>query len=371
MKNTAKAMRTGLTSFIYMFCSVLLFACQTSSTPTGDLEEKVDAYMQAHVQQKTFMGSLLIAQGGKILFKKGYGMANMEHQIAHTPQSKFRLGSISKQFAATAIMQLQEESLLSVHDPIKKYLSDYPHGETITIHHLLTHTSGIPSFTSFPEYRKMMVKSLSLDEIIATFKDKPLEFQPGEKHKYSNSGYILLGYIIEKTSGLAYADYLQKNILKPLGMASSGYDYNHIILPRRASGYAQAKGEFINASYIDMKIPHAAGALYSTVEDLYIWDRALYTEKILSSKSLEQMFTPFKDNYAYGWNVRELFDHKIIWHGGGINGFVTYFARFPEDDACIIALCNLEGSQMRKISRDLPAILFGEPYEMPTGKNDN
>lgn len=370
MKIPAKYIRASWILFVCTFCFTLLLTCQSSPTPSGDLEAKVDAYIQVHLQQKTFSGSILMARGDHILLKKGYGMANLEHNVVNTPKTKFRLGSITKQFTATVIMQLQEKGLLQINDPIKNYYPDYPHGEIIAFHHLLTHTSGIPSFTGFLEYGEMMIKPLSLEEIISTFKDKPLEFEPGEKFKYSNSGYVLLGYLVEKISGQPYAEYIQKNIFEPLEMINSGYDYNHMVLPNRASGYSLNKDEFINAAYIDMKIPHGAGAIYSTVEDLYIWDRALYTERILSKDSLEKMFTPFKSNYAYGWSVRDLFDRKLIGHSGGINGFVTNIARFPDEDACIIVLSNLDRSQMSKISLDLAAILFGEPYELPIKKKE-
>jgi CubicO group peptidase (beta-lactamase class C family) len=296
-------------------------------------------------------------------------MADIELDVPNTPKTKFRLGSITKQFTSMLILQLQDKGLLNVNDRLTKYIPDYPDGDKITIHHLLTHTSGVPSFTGFPDYTKVMVQPLKPEEIIALFKNKPVEFDPGTKYRYSNSGYILLGYILEKVSDKPYDLLLQENIFKPLGMTDSGYDWNQVIVKNRASGYSMDKGELANASYIDMHIPYAAGALYSTVEDLYTWDRALYTDKLLSSESMDKMFTPFLNNYAYGWNVSELFGRKLISHGGGINGFVTYIARFPDDDACIIVLSNLTASRTGQIYRDLAAILFGEQYELPKEKN--
>ena len=337
-----------------------------TSYAAPNIASKADKYINAYVKQQRFSGSVLIAKNGKFLLSKGYGMANYEHDIPNTPKTKFRLGSITKQFTAMAIMQLQEKGLLNVNDPITKYIPGYPEtGEKITIHNLLTHTSGIPNFTMFPDYRETVMLHSPIEKTIARFKDKPLEFTPGEKFNYSNSGYILLGYIVEKVSGKPYETYLKENIFQPLGMSNTGYDDHSPIIKNRASGYSIGTEELINAPYIDMSIPHAAGALYSTVEDLYLWDRALYIEKLVSKTSLNKMFTPFKENYGYGWGITEAFKRKLISHGGGIEGFVTNIDRFVNDDVCIIVLSNNETSPVGQISKDLAAIIFGEKYELP------
>ncbi|MFW6160982.1 MAG: serine hydrolase domain-containing protein, partial [Acidobacteriota bacterium] len=332
--------------FLAVILTIFFISCtEPAKAPVNEFEAKVVEYLNAHVELRTFNGSVLIAKNGQILFSRGFGMANFELDVPNTPKTKFRLGSVTKQFTAMLIMQLEEKGKLSVDDPLAKYIPDYPNGNKITIHHLLTHTSGVPSFTGFPEYKEIQVQPLSLEEIIALFKEKPLEFEPGAKHAYSNSGYILLGFILEEVSGKPYDLLLRENIFDPLGMNDSGYDWNKLILKHRASGYSIDKGEFVNDSYIDMHIPHAAGALYSTVEDLYTWDRALYTERLLTRDSLDKMFTPFLENYAYGWGVGELYGRKRISHGGGINGFVSNISRFPDDDACIVILSNLTASR--------------------------
>ena len=346
-----------------------MITMQILSIPTTEtaqeVESKVDEYIGAYLKMRQFSGSILIARDGEILLKKGYGMANYEHDVPNTPETKFRLGSITKQFTSTAIMQLQEKGLLNVNDPIKKYITDYPNGEKITIRHLLTHTSGIPSFTSFPDYRETMMLLSPVEKTIERFKDKPLEFTPGEKYKYSNSGYILLGYIVEKVSKKPYEEYLKENIFQPLNMTNTGYDHHSPLMRHRASGYSLSSDGLINAPYIDMSIPHGAGALYSTIEDLYIWDRTLYTEKLVSKSSLDKIFTPFKENYGYGWQITESFNHKHISHGGGINGFSTYISRYVDDDVCIIVLSNFERSPTQRISKDIAAIVFEEKYELP------
>jgi len=294
---------------------------------------------------------------------KGYGLADREHGVPCGPETKYRLGSLTKQFTAMLVMQLQELGKLSTDDMLSKYIPDYPNGDKITVHNLLTHTSGVPNFTSFPDYADTMMIPASLEELIARFKDKPLDFQPGEKFSYSNSGYILLSYIVEKTGGKRIEELLREMILDPLGMKNTGCDHNADILPHRARGYAVAgPGKVVNAPYIDMSIPSGAGAMYSTVGDLLIWDRALYTDRLISKSSREKMFTPFLNGYAYGWAISET-GRKKIAHGGGINGFMTYIERFVDDDVLIVSLCNIESPYVSKVRRALPAIVFGERYE--------
>src|SRR4051812_11811550 len=271
----------------------------------GALASKVEEYMDARVKRDHFSGSVLIARDGKVLFSRGYGMANLEHDVPNTPQTKFRLGSITKQFTAMAILILQERGKLKVEDKVKKYLPDAPKAwDEITIRHLLTHTSGIPNYTAYPEFLKTLPVRVTLKELIAKFKDRPLDFKPGETFRYSNSGYVVLGQVIETAAGEGYASFLNKTIFTPLGMKDTGYDSLEPIIKHRASGYTRRLGiALTNCDYVDMSIPHAAGALYSTVEDLLKWDQALYTEKLVPRKSLEAMFTPFKDNYGYGWGI--------------------------------------------------------------------
>lgn len=346
----------------------LVFLLLSLVAVAQDAAQKADELINAYVKQGGFSGSVLVAQNGKVILSKGYGMANYEWDIPNTPQTKFRLGSITKQFTSMCIMQLAEKGLLKTEDPLSKYIPEYPKevADKITIHHLLTHTSGIFNLTSDKEFDKTMrVHMKSLNEVIALFKEKPLDFEPGTKYSYSNSGYILLTAIVEKVSGKPYEQYLKENILQPLGMNNTGYDRSDAILKNRAAGYDNAGGQIKNASFIDTSIPSGAGAMYSTTEDLYLWDRALYTEKLVKKATMERIFTPDKNNYAYGWNVDEQFKHKRITHNGGINGFNAHLARFVNDDACIVVLSNRIPSDAGKIGRDLAAILFNEKYSLP------
>jgi len=349
---------------------VLLLAV-TGAAQTPVLVERqvatADEYLSRLVKDKQFSGAALVVRDGKVVLSKGYGMADLENDIANSPQTKFRLGSITKQFTATAIMMLQERGKLSVQDPACKYLENCPEAwKAVTVRHLLTHTSGIPSYTGLPDFRKTMSMPATLAELTDRFRNRPLEFQPGEKFSYNNSGYILLGSIIEKVSGEDYESFLRRNIFEPLKMASTGYDHTSEVLKGRASGYLLNGDKLDNAPFLDMSLPHAAGALYSTVEDLYLWDQALYSEKLLSKKSFAEMYTPFKNNYAYGWGVNDQYGMRRISHGGGINGFATFIARYPEQQSTIIVLSNFQHSSPAFISDRLARIFFADKMKLPT-----
>jgi CubicO group peptidase (beta-lactamase class C family) len=331
-----------------------------------DATSKYDEYLDACVRVRHFSGAVLVLRDGMPIFSKGYGLANAEHQVSNTPETKFRLGSITKQFTAMAILILQERGKLALEDPIGKYLDDAPKTwEAVTIHHLLTHTSGIPSYTSDPEYVKKMAQPETVKTMIQRFRDKPLDFKPGEKFQYSNSGYFLLGAIIEKVSGQSYEAFLKEAIFDPLDMKDTGYDHPSTVLAHRASGYTR-KGEVLqNAEYLDMAQPYAAGSLYSTTLDLAKWDRALNDGALISGESMTRMFTPEKNDYAYGWSVSTRSNRKEIAHGGGINGFATDIVRYPDQKVCVVVLCNVLPANPGKIARDLAAIAFGEPVGLP------
>jgi len=330
------------------------------------IRSEAEAYLQAQVAIHHFNGSVLLARGDEVLFANGYGLANAEFDIPNTTQTKFRLGSVTKQFTAMAVLLLQEQGKLSVDDLVSKHVSDTPETwKDITIHHLLTHTSGIPSFTSLPSYMSSMPLPSTPKQTLDRVRDLPLEFTPGEKFNYSNSGYVLLGQIIEAASGMSYEAYLQESIFRPLEMNSTGYDHHETVLPQRASGYHRSGGQLENALYLDMTIPYAAGGLYSTVEDLHRWSKALDEGKLISAEAQAKMFTPVHENYGYGWSIDEQFGRQRVSHGGGINGFVTYVVRFPKDNVFAAVLCNVEQSDPGGIGNDLAAIALGEKYEIP------
>ncbi len=347
---------------------VLLLASSVLAITAQDVPTKLDEFLRAHAKLKGFMGTVLVAKDGRIILEKGYGFANIELNVPNTPENKFRLGSITKQFTAASVMQLEEQGKLSINDAACKYIDTCPDAwKAVTIQHLLTHTSGIPSYTNMPGFAtpKVMRIPLSPLEIVMLSKDKPLDFPPGEKWSYDNTGYVLLGYILEKVSGRNYADYVKEHIFDKLDMTSSGYDDTRAILAGRAAGYDRTPKGYRNADYLDMSLPYSAGSLYSTVDDLFRWDRALYTDKIVSRKSYATMTTSVKNDYGFGLQLAPMFKRKQMGHGGGINGFSTCVNRFPDDDAVVIVLSNVVSTNACSIGLGLSAILFGEKFDMP------
>ena len=343
----------------------------TSFCLAQDSIPRMEQVVRSYVDAKQFMGSVLVDLDGKTLLSKSYGSANLEWDIPNSPSTKFRLGSITKQFTAACILLLEERGKLKVEDPVKKYMPDAPAAwDKVTIFNLLTHTSGIPSFTGFPDYHSTEAIATTPEQLVARFRDKPLEFQPGEKWNYSNSGYVLLGYLIEKISQESYRQFVQENIFNPLRMKDSGYDSNSEIILHRASGYMPGPKGMTNAGYIDMTIPLSAGALYSTTEDLLRWEQGLMSGKLLNPSSIEKMTTPFKNDYAFGLGVHTANGHRLIDHGGGIEGFNTFLAYYPEDKLTVVVLANLNGQAPDAIASKLAAVAHGENVVLPSERKE-
>jgi len=321
-----------------------------------------------------FNGSVLVTDNGKVLYQKGFGLANMEWNIPNSPDTKFRLGSITKQFTATLILQLVEQGKIRLDGKLTDYLPDYRKdtGDKVTIHNLLSHTSGIPSYTSLPGFFQNVSRNpFTVDDFIKKYASGELEFEPGTKFVYDNSGYFLLGAIIEKVTGKPYEQVLKENIFDPLGMKNSGYDRWGTILNKRATGYARTAKGFQTAAYLDMSIPYAAGSLYSTVEDLYLWDQALYGDKVPSAKSKELMFKPNLNNYGYGFVITKAtlapptkLAVPVIQHNGGINGFSTTIVRMTNEKRLIVLLDNAEdGQHLGEITLGIMSVLYDQPVE--------
>jgi CubicO group peptidase (beta-lactamase class C family) len=352
-------------------------------------DSKIDRILNFLTERESFTGAVLVARNGEILLSKGYGLADRDKNLPNTPQMKYRLGSITKQFTAMAILMLQAQNKLRVQDPVCRYIPECPATwQDITIHHLLTHTSGIPDFTDFPDYETTKATPSSPLQTIARFKDRPLDFKPGEEWSYSNSGYIVLGYIIEQASGQSYETFLQKNIFEPLQMKNTGYDHNDGSL---ATGYTGFYDRWEKADNIDMTIPYAAGGLYSTIEDLYRWDQVLYTEQLVPQDLLNLMFTaqaktPISSlSYGYGWFVGKMNNHQVVSHGDGIlnsvavsrsytsnsgngpqgnndiEGFATEIRRYTDDKVTIIILSNRDTTNVGTLSDQIAQLVLGEP----------
>ncbi len=343
-----------------IFASVIVFAAPPAAA--------IDGFVARYQELGLFNGSALVADQGQVVLKKGYGLANMEWNISNAPDTKFRLGSVTKQFTATLILQLVEQGKIDLGAPVARYLPDYPGrtGDRVLIRHLLTHTSGIPGYTEVPAWGAKMRDPYTPAKFIDFFSKLDLFFEPGSHFSYSNSGYFLLGVILEKVTGQPYEKLLRERIFAPAGMSDTGYDSTEPLLPKRAAGYDKTfDGKYVNTGYLDMSQPYSAGSLYSTVEDLYRWDQTLYADKILSAASKERMFTPGLSNYGFGWQITKKDGVTTIEHGGGINGFNTVITRNPESKRLIVLLNNTGPAPLNAMAAGIRAILDSKTPDMP------
>ncbi len=373
--NRTPAWQPGRLPQAMFVCAMILLSLQGHGLAQSQSQKSanIDEVMTLANKYRLFNGSVLVAENGKVIYKKGLGLANMEWNIPNTPETRFRLGSITKQFTATLILQLVEQGKIKLDGKLSDYLPDYRKdvGEKVTVHQLLSHTSGIPSYTGLPGFFNNVSRNpYSVDEFVKKYASNDLEFEPGSKFSYNNSGYFLLGAIIEKVTGKPYEQVLKEKIFEPLGMKNTGYDHHATLIQKRASGYEKTADGYVNAAYLDMSLPYAAGSLYSTVEDLYLWDQALYTERVLSTQSKDLMYKPNLENYAYGWAITKakLGTETVpqIGHNGGINGFNTLILRFPVQKNLIVLLDNTsQGGSLDRLSKALTNILYDQPYDLP------
>jgi CubicO group peptidase (beta-lactamase class C family) len=340
--------------------------------PNPTQQKEMEAFVQAHLATGKFMGAVLVARGDEVLLQEGYGKANLELDVPNSPETAFRLGSLTKQFTAAAILQLQDQGRLNVNDTLDKYLPDAPHAGEVTLSQLLSHSSGIPDPPELAEGSNGSGLRLAhtVDEMISRVMGQPLEFTPGSQYKYCNICYMILGRVIEEVSGQSYADYLAQHIFQPAGMTATGIDEASRVLPHRASGYTWNGETYSNSEFVDLSNVGAAGVLYSTVGDMYKWDRALYSDKLLSTAAREAFFTPRiskgdGSSYAYGWAIKETPGHTLAEHSGGVNGFVTFVIRDPATELYVVVLSNVENPAALDVAQGLAAMAYGEPYDMP------
>lgn len=340
----------------------LTFVALAARSRGAEATARMEEIVQRQVTAKQFTGAVLVAKRGATLFDRAYGPANREWDIANTPATHFRIGSITKQFTAVAILLLEERGKLKLTDPVSAHMSDAPAAwSKITFHHLLTHTSGIPNVTNDPEFIVWKNSPTTVIQMVGRFRDLPLDFPAGTRHAYSNSNYLVLGLVVEKLAGgQRFGDFLREHVLDPLGLKDSGFDSNQRILPRRATGYERSGEEFFNASHSDMSVPHAAGAMYSTTHDLWRWAEAIFGDKLLTPASRAKLLTPEKENYALGVRVSVSYGRKMIDHGGSIAGFSSFLAHYPDDGVTVVVLSNLETRIAADLGRQLAAAAFGD-----------
>jgi len=341
---------------------LLLFSfiagAQKKSTPS------IGAYMKAQEQFNEFSGVVYVVKGGKTLYKKAFGTANREWDVPNTISTRFRLGSITKQFTATSILQLVSRKKLALTDHLSRFYPDFPKGDSVTIHMLLNHTSGIRSFTSVAGFGKVEGLPLAKDSIIALFKNEPYDFSPGSSYAYNNSAYFLLATIIEKLSGLSYEQYVQQNILGPVGLKNTGVEKTDSIMKNNAAGYRLRENGWRKARPIALEIPLGGGNMVSNVEDLYRWQRALYKENFIADSLYKKMITPYLSNYGYAMDVDSLGSYKRLGHDGNIPGFASYCYYYPDADLSVIVLSNKQGG-VQWLGQALAAVVLNMEVETP------
>jgi len=335
---------------------------------TQTLEENIDQLLEAKYKPNEPGAVTLIYKNGEVIYRKAFGNANLELGIAMTPVNVFEIGSITKQFTAISILMLMEQGKLNLEDEITKFIPDYPTSDkTITVHHLLNHTSGIKSYTSMESFMKNARIDMTPTELINVFKNEPMNFDPGENFLYNNSGYILLGYIIEVVSEQSYADFIEKNIFEKLGMKKSYYGSMSKLIKNRASGYQNRNG-YINADYLSLTLPYAAGSIMSTVDDLLIWQKALNTNQLITRTSYEKAIhgSTLNDgehiSYGYGLMEGDINGSVSISHGGGIFGYTTHGIYLPEEDVFVSILTNCSCNSPSGVTNKIAALVIGKPF---------
>lgn len=360
---------------LYPVSTVAAFKCCTVARPpqdtTASLSRKLDEYLSSAARQYHFNGTALVARQGKILLHKGYGWRDASLGARNDTNTVFPILSMTKSFTATIVLCLQEQGELSVNDPLSKYFPDFPKGDKIRLRHLLNHTSGIYNYTNDigKEDSAIICYPVAKQRILDIFYNKPLEFKPGKEFSYNNSGYFLLGMIIEKVTGKTYEQVVREQIFQPLGMTRSGFDFIHLPEQIKARGYDRltAEGQLPSNPW-DSTVSYAAGSIYSTTRDMYKWAKAVAGQQLISADSWKQAFTPYLDRYGYGWWIDTLFGHKFVTHSGGGFGFMSNLAYYPEEDVTIILFNNFGdyGQSLSQINTGLSAIVFNRPYDLWT-----
>ncbi|MFD2562097.1 serine hydrolase [Aquimarina rubra] len=351
--------------------TLLLFCICTLAfltTKAQNLEKEIDEIVSSMYTLEEPGISILVAKDGKPLYRKAFGKANLELDVPLKPENVFEIGSITKQFTAVAILMLQEQGKLQIEDEITKYIPDYPtNGKKITIHHLLNHTSGIKSYTGMDSFMKSARTDMTPTELIDVFKNEPMDFDPGEEFRYNNSGYILLGYIIEVITGDTYENFIEKNIFEKIGMNSSYYGSMSELIKNRASGYKPEGDNYLNADYLSLTLPYAAGSLMSTVDDLLKWQNAISANTFIKRTSLEKAINGSKlnngeeINYGYGWGKVNIQGAKGYAHSGGIFGYTTNGIFLEDENVYVIGLTNCTCKNVGEITMKVAATVIGKP----------
>ncbi|WP_132066324.1 serine hydrolase domain-containing protein, partial [Aquimarina spinulae] len=344
-----------------------LMICFVSGVQAQTINDKIEEMMQKHVELDQFSGTVLLAKEGKILYQKAFGDANKSYQIKNNIDTKFNIASMGKMFTGVSIMQLEEQGKLNINDPVIKYLKDFPFGNKITIHHLLSHTSGLSNYMRHKVYRANRGKRYVINDIIPFIYEQKLEFDiPGKKFAYSNSGMVVLGAIIEKISGQSYSEFITQNIFIPAKMNNTQMRFWDDVVENRALGYLKSiSGKYTNTIYTNSS-PQSDGGILSTVKDMLKFDQALYTSLLINENSKKKLFTNVIPKVTYGlaFQIENKNNNRVVGHGGGLPGFSSYFSRYLDDKYTIIALSNYDMIS-RNIVYYIEDILYNKKYQLP------
>jgi CubicO group peptidase (beta-lactamase class C family) len=362
--NTKKINSKNILFATCLFINLSLVGQQTTGLT---ISQKLDEYLNSANAVYKFNGSALIAKKGTILLAKGYGFKNVSAHLRNDTSTIFQIGSITKSFTAIVILKLQEEGKLSVYDKLNKFFPGFPKGDKITIQNLLTHTSGLHNYTDIigEEDSAIVCYPVSRERVLEVFENKGLLFKPGKKFEYSNSGYYLLGMIIEKVTGKQYETVVREMIFDPLLMNQSGFDYKKADEINKAQGYIILNSDSVRTNRtVDSTVYYSAGSMYSSVTDLYKWIRAIADHKLLNDGSRQQAFTPFKNKYGFGFFLDSLYGNSYVRHSGGLLGFTAEFIYYPKEDVTIILLNNVGnyGNSLFPVAAGITSIVFGLPY---------
>lgn len=353
--------------------TILLYSLISLSVKAQSNHSKIDSLLSAYVAINKFNGSALVIHDGKKVYEKSFGYQNAAIKSPNTKNSVFPIGSLTKPITALLILKLAEENKLSINDPLSKYIPDYPRGNEIQIKHLLTHTAGVYEKFRNPKFREQInaLQAFRPEELIAFFKNEPLDFEPGSTFNYSNSGYDLLGIIIEKVTGLSYPTAMNRYIFYPLKMNTSGFNFQELKNKNKVTGYSYLSStKQVDITYWNPTLTYSAGALYSTTGDLLKLYRGLRDFKIISKETFNQATSPFLSDYGYGWFIETLQGDKVIDHGGNIAGATSYFLMMPEHKICIILLNNITSTSLEKIGNSMYAAMQNKPYSIPQQKKE-
>lgn len=349
-------------SILYVLCAFFFTNYQAQS-----IEIQIDNLIKKQFKSNETGVSALVAKNGKVIYRKAFGKANLELDVDMTSDNVFQVGSITKQFTSVSILMLLEEGKLNLEDEITKFIPDYPtKGQKITVHHLLTHTSGIKSYTAMQSFGEIFTIDQSPLKFIEFFKNEPMDFNPGEKYMYNNSGYFLLGYIIEKVSGMSYSKFIQERIFEKIDMKNSYYGSQTKLIKNRASGY-QKREVFSNAQYISLTLPYAAGSIMSTVDDLFKWQTAITNDVFVKEVTIDKAFTNYtlnngdKINYGYGWSIDELNNVPTIEHGGAIPGYLSMGVFVPSKNVYVIVFSNCGCKSPTNVALEIAALAIDKP----------